>query len=250
MPGRLPDAIAEYQAAVRLAPDWEIPRNNLGYALARTPGGLPHAIAEYQAALRIKPDYAEAHYNLGLAWSRIPAGFRCHGRVCNHGAASARFCRRAQQPGEFSRGDSGPLTGCHCRVPGGVAARPDFAPAHYNLGVALSKMAAGRLRPSRNSSRAEIQPDYAEAHNSLECPGQRFPAGCRRRLLSFGRRYAYIRTRLKPTTTWESLCRRPLAACRKPLLSLRRHCASGPIRNFSASWTGCERGGINPRLRL
>jgi len=41
--------------------------NNLGRAFAETPGRLPEAISEYEAALRIRPDYAEAHNNLGAS---------------------------------------------------------------------------------------------------------------------------------------------------------------------------------------
>ena len=54
MPDRLPEAIAEYQAALRIEPDDADAHYNLGNALARMPGRLPEAIAEYQAALRIR----------------------------------------------------------------------------------------------------------------------------------------------------------------------------------------------------
>jgi len=72
IPGRLPEAIAEYQAALRTNPHYAEPHNNLGNALSQIPGRLPEAIAEYQAALRINPDDAEAHYNLGLLLMNIP----------------------------------------------------------------------------------------------------------------------------------------------------------------------------------
>jgi tetratricopeptide (TPR) repeat protein len=73
LPGRLPEAIAEYEAALRIKPDSALVHNNLGAALAKLPGRLPEAIAQFEAALRIKPDYVEAHYNLGVALSHIPA---------------------------------------------------------------------------------------------------------------------------------------------------------------------------------
>jgi tetratricopeptide (TPR) repeat protein len=47
--------------------------NNLGVTLAGAPGRLPDAIGHFEAALRLAPDYADAHYNLGLALSNIPA---------------------------------------------------------------------------------------------------------------------------------------------------------------------------------
>jgi tetratricopeptide (TPR) repeat protein len=68
----LPDAIAEYQAALRLRPDFAKTHNNLGTALSKIPGRLPEAIAEYQAALRIEPDFVGAHINLGNALAQTP----------------------------------------------------------------------------------------------------------------------------------------------------------------------------------
>jgi hypothetical protein len=45
------------------------PASNLGNTLAQTPGRLPEAIAEYEAALRIRPDS-----QLQLTVDRIRAG--------------------------------------------------------------------------------------------------------------------------------------------------------------------------------
>ncbi len=55
-PGRLPEAIAEFESALRSEPDFPEAHVNLGNALAQTPGRLTDAIAEYEAALRIRPD--------------------------------------------------------------------------------------------------------------------------------------------------------------------------------------------------
>jgi tetratricopeptide (TPR) repeat protein len=41
--------------------------NNLGEALAQIPGRLPDAVAQFEAALRLRPDYEAAHFNLGVA---------------------------------------------------------------------------------------------------------------------------------------------------------------------------------------
>jgi len=56
IPGRLPEAIAEFEAALRGAPNLVEAHVNLANALAKTPGRIPDAIAEYEAALRISPD--------------------------------------------------------------------------------------------------------------------------------------------------------------------------------------------------
>ena len=79
--GRLPEALAEWDTAIRLDPAYA-PRlkqpmaeahNNLGVILTGAPGRLPEAISHFEAALRLAPDYADAHYNLGVALSNIPA---------------------------------------------------------------------------------------------------------------------------------------------------------------------------------
>ena len=77
--GQVDAAIAHYQKALEIKPDYADAHNNLGAALAGR-GQIDAAIAHYQKALEIKPDYAEAHYQ-----SR-----------CYHGGA--RTDRRGHRP--------------------------------------------------------------------------------------------------------------------------------------------------------
>jgi protein O-mannosyl-transferase len=67
VPGRLPEAIDQFEAALRLDPDFAIAHNNLGAVLANSPGRLPEAISQFETALRIKPDYPDARDNLAAA---------------------------------------------------------------------------------------------------------------------------------------------------------------------------------------
>ena len=69
MPGRLNEAIAQCEEALRLEPGFAEAHYNLGNMLSKVSGRLNEAIAQYEEALRLKPDYAEAHNNLGNAWS-------------------------------------------------------------------------------------------------------------------------------------------------------------------------------------
>ncbi len=64
--GRLPEAIAEFSAALQDDPARADAQDDLGNALVQA-GRLPEAIAHYRAALRLQPDSAQAHYNLALA---------------------------------------------------------------------------------------------------------------------------------------------------------------------------------------
>jgi tetratricopeptide (TPR) repeat protein len=134
MPGRLNDAIAQYEAALQLKPDYADAHNNLGVAWARLPGRSNDAIAEFEAVLRLQPDDFKAHSNLGVALAQIPA--RLNDAIAHYEAA--------------------------------VRSQPDHAEVHNNLGVALAQM------PSRlNDAIAEFEaavrlnPDDAEAHNNL-----------------------------------------------------------------------------------
>jgi tetratricopeptide (TPR) repeat protein len=63
--GRVDDAIAQYQKALQINPDFAQAHNNLGNALFQK-GRVNDAIAHYQQALQINPDFAEAQNN--LAW--------------------------------------------------------------------------------------------------------------------------------------------------------------------------------------
>src|SRR5581483_895608 len=53
-PGRLPDAIAHYEASLAIHPDSARTHTDFGNALAAT-GRLPDAIAQFDAALKISP---------------------------------------------------------------------------------------------------------------------------------------------------------------------------------------------------
>jgi tetratricopeptide (TPR) repeat protein len=57
---RLPDAIAQYEAVLRLDPDSAETHFNLGKALLKIPGRLPGAMSQIKTALRLKPDLESA----------------------------------------------------------------------------------------------------------------------------------------------------------------------------------------------
>ena len=61
--GKPDEAVAAYNKALLIKPDYADAHNNMGNAL-RDQGKPEEAIAAYNKALLIKPDYAEAHRNL------------------------------------------------------------------------------------------------------------------------------------------------------------------------------------------
>jgi tetratricopeptide (TPR) repeat protein len=72
MPGRINDAVAQYDEALRLEPGYAEAHNNLGAALVTIPGRLEDAIAQYELAVHWNPAYAEAYRNLGNALALMP----------------------------------------------------------------------------------------------------------------------------------------------------------------------------------
>jgi tetratricopeptide (TPR) repeat protein len=62
----LNEAIAAYQKAIHLTPDFAVAHLNLGAALCQKKL-FDDGIAAYKEAIQLKPEYAKAHYNLGVA---------------------------------------------------------------------------------------------------------------------------------------------------------------------------------------
>jgi Tfp pilus assembly protein PilF len=110
LPGRLNDAIAHYEEALRLQPDIATVHYNLGNAWFMTPGRLNDAIAQFEEALRLQPDSAIVHYNLGNAWLRMPG-------------------RLNDAIGQYEEA---------------LRLKPDYSEAHYNLAFALLHLSGRR----------------------------------------------------------------------------------------------------------
>jgi len=169
IPYRLPEAIAEYRAALRIEPDFAEARSNLATALARTPGRLPEAIAEYQAALAIRPDNAAVHYNLAITLARMPE------RLPEAIAEYQAVLRLRPDRADAHIGLASALERTPGRLPEAIAEHqaalriaPDRAVVHYNLATALARV-PGRLPEAIAEYRAalRIEPDFVEAHVNL-----------------------------------------------------------------------------------
>jgi lipoprotein NlpI len=67
--GKLDAAIAEFDMLIKLFPDYVLPYNSRGAAYYRK-GELDKAIADFDAAIRLKPDYGNAFWNRARAYGR------------------------------------------------------------------------------------------------------------------------------------------------------------------------------------
>jgi tetratricopeptide (TPR) repeat protein len=169
IPGRLPEAVTEFRDAARLQPDRAEVHNDLANALARTPGCLPEAIAEYQAALRLEPRNAEVHYNLANALVRMPD--RLPEAISEYQAAlriQPDHADAHNNLGEALSGTPGRLAEAIAEYRAALRIQPALVAAHNNLGNALSGI-PGRLTEAVAEYQAalRIQPGSAEAHYNL-----------------------------------------------------------------------------------
>ena len=128
MPGRLGDAVARYEEALRLKPDYAEAHNNLGNALGSI-GRSPEAIAHFEEALRLKPGYAEAHNDLGIALSSV-----------------GRIAEAIEQYEEALR------------------LKPDLFQASFNLGNALDSVGRTPDAIEQYEQALRIKPDDATIH--------------------------------------------------------------------------------------
>jgi tetratricopeptide (TPR) repeat protein len=169
IPGRLPEAVTHLQAALRGRPGEAAIHSNLGSVLAKIPGRLPDAVGEYEAALRIDPGLVYAHNNLGIALTQIP------GRLPEGVSHLRTALRLAPNIAEVHNS----LANALAQVPGGLPEeiseyeaalqiKPDYEEAHFNLGLALAAI-PGRLPEAIMHFEAAVQidPDNLQAQYNL-----------------------------------------------------------------------------------
>jgi len=167
MPGRLYDAVAQYQEALRLKPDIAETHTNLGSAWSTMPGKLDDAVAQFQEALRLDPKYPDAHFYLANALvqeGRIPEAIEHFEDALrgdpNLAEASNNLGMLLCRTGRNEEGLA--------RIEAAIRIQPDYVQAHYARGAAL--MQAGR----RDEAVAEfekvlqLRPDFPPAVRMLE----------------------------------------------------------------------------------
>jgi len=163
--GRAPEAVEQFEEAIRLKPDYAWAHYSLAVALVQL-DRVPEAIAEYEQALRIRPDLPEAHNNLGFALvkaHRLPEAIQHFKEVLrlkpgdtdahnNLGAALAEAGRYQEAIEQFNFV---------------VQAKPDDAEAHFNLGMVLSQV--GRIDDAiaQYEDAVRLKPDFVAARNRL-----------------------------------------------------------------------------------
>ena len=175
--GRQKDGIAELRESIRIKPDDPEAHNDLGDALLTTPGHFADAISEYETALRLNPNYAGAHYNLANA---LASSRGRESEAIVHYEASIRL--KPDNPLVYNN-----LGVALAKIPGHLAEaitnyesalklRPDYSEAHFNLGLALASL-PDRLGQAIGQFEEALvtSPNDPDIHNNLGIALARVP---------------------------------------------------------------------------
>jgi tetratricopeptide (TPR) repeat protein len=163
--GLVDEAMAEYQKASEIAPNFDLAHNNLGMVLSQK-GRVDEAIVQYQKALEINPNYAETHNNLGKALLQ-------KGRLDE---AITQFQKALESNPYFAVAYSnlgntllqtGRVDEAMAQLQMALKINPDSAAARNNLGNALLQKGRVDEAMAQYQKASEINPNLAEAHNGL-----------------------------------------------------------------------------------
>jgi len=163
--GRIQEAVAQYEEALRIAPNYISARIDLGIALCDL-GKTPEAIVQFQEAIKIDPGYADCYYSLGRALDGIGesrAAAEQYSKALkvdpHHVEANVNLGNILAKRGLF------PEAIPHYRA--ALADNPLQAEAHVNLANALQNSgdSDGAVREYQEALR--IKPGYGIAHVNL-----------------------------------------------------------------------------------
>ena len=163
--GRIPEALATYETAVRLLPNYPKLRHNYGVALAAA-GRLDEAAAQFELALAEFPTLADAHYELGNV--RHEQGRNAEALACYQDAIRLRpdfalaHNNAANILTNFDRTDEA-LT----HYAAAVRADPNLPDAQFNWANALAHI--GRFADALPHYEAAVRlaPALVSAHENL-----------------------------------------------------------------------------------
>jgi tetratricopeptide (TPR) repeat protein len=167
IPGRLDEAVDQFEQALRLNPGDVSAHNDLGLCLAQL-GLSDGAIVQFNEALRLNPRLAEAHNNLGTCLIRIPGRLQeAIGQFSEAAALSPGYAEARINLGNALLAD-GRVSECVAQYEDALRINPGYAEGHNDLGNALMRL-PGRMDDavSEYEQALRLRPDYAEAHNNL-----------------------------------------------------------------------------------
>ena len=155
-------AIANYNKAIQLKPDYDHIYNNRG--LAKIWGGQHFAaISDFDKAIQLKPDYADAYYNRGFAKDHLgqyTAAISDYDKAIqlesnaadayvNRGVAKHKLRQYLAAISDFDKA---------------IQLKPNDAMAYYNRGLAKYYLGQYFAAISDCDKAIQLKPDYADAY--------------------------------------------------------------------------------------
>jgi tetratricopeptide (TPR) repeat protein len=202
VPGRLPDALAAYEKALALEPDYPMARLSYGStlekagrtaeamaqyreaiqedptdarahidladALAKDPARRPEAVENYRAALQLLPDDAATHMDLADTLATLP-GHSAEAEA-EFRAAHSLMPSNADIPNDYGgmlARQPGRLADAVAEFQQAVQLRPNFIAAHYNLGLVLLQTDRPGEAAGEFETVLRLQPNHLGAHYYL-----------------------------------------------------------------------------------
>ena len=163
--GRMDEAMAQFQKALEIKPNYVQAHNNLGIVLVKK-GREDEGIAEYEKALAINPNYAEARYNLGIALvkkGRLDEAMAQYKKALeidpNYVAARCNLGLALAQKGQ--------LDAAIAQFQKAVEINPDYLDAHNNLGVAFAQKGRMDEAIAQFQEAVRLDPNNSSAQNNL-----------------------------------------------------------------------------------
>lgn len=159
--GRLEGVVEIYRLMLEKMPRVAELHNNLG-AVLQLQQNYAEALASYDRAVALKPDYANAHYNRGFTLNRLgrtEAALAAYEQAValqpghveawnNRGVVLQALRRPAEAVASYDRA---------------IALKPDHVEAHNNRGIALMSLGNAAEAEKMFVRAAELKPDFADA---------------------------------------------------------------------------------------
>jgi len=197
--GRIPEAIENFETALRLEPNYTYAQMNLGAALGKI-GRPQEAIPHFEAALRLEPHHPEARTNLGSALlvlgrnkeavrqleqavAEFPHSAEAHAvfalalNARGEAAAAIRELEAALKinPGQLAtRYNLATILLEHGRAQDAIPhlvqvirLKPEFADAHYNLALALQRLGRVPEAIEHYEEALRLNPSFTDARQHL-----------------------------------------------------------------------------------
>jgi len=163
--GQLDEAIAHFQKAVELKPDFSTAHYNLAGCL-RKKGRVDEAMAHFQKAVEIQPNYSSAHFYLGEILREKGRGNEAIPHFKRAVEIHPDFAEAHKSLGFLLLG-KGQVDEALVHLRKVLEIRPNDAADHNNLASVLWQEGQVREAIAHYQRALEIRPDYALAHHSL-----------------------------------------------------------------------------------